>query len=751
MPNTESQSTVSTMPSAVRDYLAGLVVFLVALPLCLGIALASNAPLVSGLISGVIGGIVVGLMSGSHTSVSGPAAGLAAIVAAELATLGSWESLLVAIVIAGLVQILFGFMRVGLISLFFPSSVVKGLLTAIGVLLVLKQIPHLFGHDADAEGDFSFVQPDGRNTFSELFEIVQDLHIGAAAIGLVCLALLVVWSRSATLKKFPVPGAAVVVGVGVLLNAVFQSLGDTWLVTASHLVQVPVPGSATGLTEFLSFPNFAALSDPKVYVAGVTLAIVASLESLLNLHAVDKLDPRQRISPVNRELLAQGTGNVLAGLLGGLPITSVIVRSSVNISAGAQSRRSTITHGVLLLVAVVLVPALLNRIPLSCLAAILLVAGFKLARPSVWKAMWKEGLSQFLPFLITIVAIVGTNLMTGILIGLGVSIAHILKRSFSRSLILIKEKHAAQDVLRIELSSHVGFFSRARLEKELGAIPRGGHVLLDGRRTDFIDPDVLGLIHDFQEKTAPARGVVVSVLGLKDHYDALEDRIEFVDHTTREVRENFTPAGVLSILAEGNRRFRSGHRLTRDLVRQISSTSTGQAPMAAVLSCMDSRAPVELLFDLGLGDVFSIRVAGNIARQKIMGSLEYGCGVAGAKLLLVLGHTSCGAVGAAVELHESHQTALAATGCDHLDPIVDDIQRSIPAGEVGPAKSDPGRADYLNRIARLNVQRVMKSIRSESRKIDALLTSGDVAIVGGLYHIDSGQVDFFDETGAPVA
>ncbi|MDZ4696497.1 MAG: SulP family inorganic anion transporter [Deltaproteobacteria bacterium] len=753
MRNTDPSNSAPTLPGvhgAARDYLAGLVVFFVALPLCLGIALASNAPLAAGLVSGVIGGIVVGFLSGSHTSVSGPAAGLAAVVAAQIATLGSFENLLAATVIAGLLQIVIGLSRGGLIALFFPSSVIKGLLAAIGVLLILKQIPHVLGHDPDPEGEMSFVQPDGRNTLGELFETLYDLHFGAATVGLVCLGLLLLWNRTKWLKQLPVPASLVVISLGVGLNAVFQFFGETWVISESHLVQVPVATSASGLLELISFPNMAAFADPRVYLAGMTIAVVASLETLLNLHAVDKIDPQQRFSPPNRELVAQGTGNILAGLFGGLPITSVIVRGSVNISAGGQTRRSAITHGVLLLGAVALFPAVINRIPLASLAAILLATGFKLANPSLFRSMWKEGRRQFLPFVITVVAIVATDLLIGILVGLAVSIAYILKSSFNHPLIRVMEKHASQDVLRIELSSQVGFFSRARLEKELGSIPRGGHVLIDARRTDFIDPDVLDLIDDFREKAAPARRIGVSFLGFKDHYKELEDRIEFVDHTTREVRELLTPAAVLAIFSEGNRRFRTGHRLTRDLIRQMTATSQGQAPLAAVLSCMDSRAPVELLFDLGLGDIFSIRVAGNIARNKIMGSLEYGCGVAGAKLILVLGHTSCGAITAAVDLRESGRSALEATGCDHLDPVVEDIQRAMPAGGQIPAKGDAGRADYVNQIARRNVLRVMDSVQTESKKIAALLAEGNIAIVGGIYHIDSGRVEFFDSSGAEL-
>ena len=358
----------ATLP---RDITSGLVVFLVALPLCLGVALASGAPLFSGVLAGIVGGILVGLLSGSQTSVSGPAAGLTAVVAAQILSLGSFPAFLLAVVLAGLIQIGLGLARAGFIAAFFPSSVIKGLLAAIGVILILKQIPHVLGHDPDPEGDMAFQQPDDENTFSELARMIGDIHPGAAAIGLLSIVVLFVWGKWKPLKNSPVPAPLIVVLLGVGISLLFRQFGGAWVIGPSHLVQVPVADSLAGFFGFLQLPDFSQWANPAVYIAAATIAVVASLETLLNLEAVDKLDPQQRTSPPSRELLAQGIGNVTAGLIGGLPITSVIVRSSVNINAGGKTKLATIIHGVLLLVSVAFLPMWLNVIPLSCLAAIL--------------------------------------------------------------------------------------------------------------------------------------------------------------------------------------------------------------------------------------------------------------------------------------------------------------------------------------------------------------------------------------------
>lgn len=733
----------SLVRSVSNDLTAGMVVFLVALPLCLGVALASGAPPVSGLIAGIVGGVVIGFLSGSHTSVSGPAAGLTAVVLAHITALGSFEAFLLAVIIAGLIQVALGLLRVGYIAAFFPTSVIKGLLAAIGVILVLKQLPHVLGHDTDPEGEMSFIQPDAENTFSEFVSMINDMHPGAASIGLLSILILIVWELVPWLKKRHLPPQLVVVVVGVGLSWLFTRLGSPWAIESNHLVEVPVASEAVDFFRLLHRPAFEQWKSPAVYAAGLTIALVASLETLLNLEGTDRLDPQRRTSPPNRELLAQGIGNVFAGLCGGIPITSVIVRSSVNINAGARTRLAAIVHGALLLACVVLLPDYLNQIPVSCLAAILFVTGAKLASPALMKQMWSEGRYQFLPFTITLLAIVLTDLVTGVLIGLMTSVAFILNSNRRRPIRRIVEKHLNGDVLRIELANQVSFLNRASLEQALDEVPRGTHLLLDARNTNYIDPDILSLIVDYKNRTAPARGVQVSVRGFREKYQ-LQDEILYVDYSTRELQSRVTPEQVLQLLREGNERFRTGRLLSHDLGRQLHATAEGQHPLAIVLSCIDSRTPSELIFDLGLGDIFSVRIAGNVTSPKVLGSLEYGCAVAGAKLVLVVGHTRCGAVTAAVEAAQKGQSAGLLAGCDHLDPIVADIQQSIDANRLRVAEHDNvgKRRAFVDEVARANVRRSVRQILEVSVAIRRLVEHKQIAVVGAMYDVVSGNIEF---------
>lgn len=739
----KSESTLVTLQ---KDLTAGLVVFLVALPLCLGIALASGAPLFSGLLAGIIGGLVVGVFSGSHTSVSGPAAGLTAIVATQLAILGSFEAFLFAVVIAGVLQIVLGFAKAGELSAFFPSSVIKGLLAAIGVILILKQIPHVLGHDTDPDGEMSFVQPDEHNTFSELLTVLGgDILIGPAVIGLFSIALLLVWGRAKTLNAI-LPGPLVVIIVGVLMQLGFRSFGEEWVIGATHMVQIPVAGSAREFFSFLTFPDFSHWMNPAVYIGGVTIAIVASLETLLNLEAVDKLDPQKRRSPGSRELLAQGLGNVIAGLIGGLPVTSVVVRGSVNVNVGARTKLSAIFHGALLLIFVALLPGWMNMIPLSALGAILIVTGFKLASPKLFMQLWNEGRYQFIPFIVTLIAIVMTDLLIGILIGLGVSLLFILHSNLRRPIRRIVETHIDGEILHIELPNQVSFLNRAALDKLLSSAPSGSHLLLDATDTDYIDPDILALIRDFRKETAVAKGVNVSLRGFRDHYQ-LRDEIHFADYSTRELQDRATPIQVLEILREGNRRFRTGNRLSRDLGRQVDGTADGQNPLAVVLSCIDSRVPAELILDVGIGDIFSVRVAGNVIGTKSLGSMEYGVAVAGVKLVLVLGHTRCGAVTSSVKLLGQGQKASDATNCQHLDSIVDEIEHSVEPSECGSFGDlkDDEQERFVDDVARRNVVRTVHEVQQRSAAIREAVEQGQLLVVGALYDVKSGQIDFYHE------
>ena len=740
--NTDTRPNAFSLRNAPRDFAAGIAVYLVALPLCLGIALASDAPLAAGLISGIVGGIAVGLLSGSHTSISGPAAALAAVVAVLIAEIGSFQGFLVAVVMAGLIQIVLGLLRAGFIASFFPSSVIKGLMAGIGALLVLKQIPHVFGYDADPEGDMAFSQSDGANTFSELMHTVSDIHPGASLIGLVSVASFLLWNRSPRLSKSVLPGALLVVLLGVTINTALGALGSGWMVDGAHLVRVPVLDGLTDGARLFAFPDWAILSKPSVYVGAVTLALVATLVTLLNLEAVDQLDPEQRSSPPNRELIAQGTGNLIAGIIGGLPVTSVIVRSTVNINANSKSKLSALVHGLLLLGSVLLIPRLLNVIPLAALAAILLVTGLSLTSPKLVRQMWREGYQQFVPFVATATMIVITDPLTGVLVGLGIAFTFILWSSYRRPLRIFHEQHLSEEVVRIELANQVSFLNRAALERSLRSVKAGAHVLLDARNTDYIDPDVLDLIEDFQSKMAPAHGVSVSMLGFRSSYSQLADRINFIDHSTRELQSSVDPEEVVEMLEQGNVRFRSGERVTRDLTRQVEATASGQAPLAVIVSCIDSRTPAEHLFDLGLGDIFSVRIAGHVARTKVLGSIEYGCKVAGSRLIVVMGHTACGAVTSAVKLMLEHKPP-ESTGCENLGVLIEEIQKSASSLPVPPAIDDSeSLAAFVDNVARQHVLRTIDVISTESGTIAALLRDGEVEIAGAMYDVRSGKVEF---------
>lgn len=501
-----------------QDLPASIVVFFVAVPLCLGIALASGAPLISGLIAGIVGGILVGVISGSPLGVSGPAAGLAVIVLSAITDLGAFETFLLAVVLAGAIQIALGLLGAGILGYFFPSSVIKGMLAGIGVLIVLKQIPHAVGHDRDPEGDFKFAQQDGDTTFSALKSMLDDITPSAVIVSVICLAILILW-ESVLSKKAKVfrliQGPLVAVAFGIVFQLITSKFASSWALNGDHLVSVPVAESLSGFLGLLTHPDWSQLGNSAVWITAVTIAVVASLETLLCVEATDKLDPQKRVTPTNRELVAQGVGNLGSGLIGGLPITQVIVRSSANIQSGGRTKLSAILHGVLLLVFVSLLPGILNLIPLASLAAILFVVGYKLARPALFKQMWGQGLSQFLPFVITIVGIVGTDLLTGIGLGMVAAIFAILRAHYLNSHFMhISESDGSggRHEVSIELAEEVTFLNKGAILKELKAIPDGSVVRLDATGSVFIDPDVLEIIVDF-EATAETRGISVQRIG----------------------------------------------------------------------------------------------------------------------------------------------------------------------------------------------------------------------------------------------
>lgn len=504
-----------------KDGPAGLVVFLVALPLCLGIALASGAPLLSGLISGIVAGIVVGSLSGSHLSVSGPAAGLTVIVLDAITEMGSFENFLVAVVLAGVIQMLMGIFKAGIIGLFFPVSVIRGMLAAIGIILILKQIPHFFGIDSDAFGEMSFLGTDGRNTFEELIFATTHIEKGALLIGGLSLAIMLLWDLKVkpNIKQLSfIPGALLAVALGVILNQFYKGAESELFLGASHLVQIPKFTMDEASSELLNFPNFSALGNATTYKVAFVIAIIASLETLLSIEAVDKLDPHKRRTPNNRELRAQGVGNIIAGAIGGIPMTAVIIRSSANLDAGAATKFAAVFHGILLAVCVLLIPDILNMIPLASLAAILLVVGFKLNKPSLYHTQFYNGIRQFLPFIITIVAILFSDLLIGILIGLSVSIFFILQTNYNTPYFYVEKEHPEDKKdkhVTIHLSEHVSFLNKGRLQKSLEQLPDESEVTIDGEKTLDIDFDVLNIIYDFNE-SAHERNITVNLVNIPE-------------------------------------------------------------------------------------------------------------------------------------------------------------------------------------------------------------------------------------------
>jgi MFS superfamily sulfate permease-like transporter len=514
------------------DFPASVVVFLVALPLCLGVALASGVPLFSGLIAGMVGGIVIGFLSGSQLSVSGPAAGLTAIVAVAILKLPSFEAFLLAVVICGVLQIILGFIKAGVIGDYVPNCVIKGMLAAIGLILILKQFPHLIGYDADYTGDETFLQANNENTFSSIITALKSITLIALVIGVVGLAFQFIWEKFVSNKKgfiklIPAPLVVVLLGIGINEMA---KLYNTALST-DHMVKLPVANNAGEFFSFFTFPNWASLTNPEVWIVAVTLALVASLETLLSIEAVDDLDPYQRVTNKERELKAQGVGNLISGLIGGLPITSVIVRSSANVNAGAKSKMSTVFHGMLLLLCVALIPNILNLIPNAALAAILIFTGYKLAKPALFKAFYKKGWDQFIPFIITIAAILFTDLLKGVIIGIGVGLIFVLRSNFKTAVFVV------HDDLKylFRLRKDVSFLNKPIIKNKLEDVPENAHVIIDITRADFIDKDIIEVIEDFMIH-APLKNITVEISKSRQRNHGFSDKAEMVDGKPNMIR-----------------------------------------------------------------------------------------------------------------------------------------------------------------------------------------------------------------------
>lgn len=714
-----------------KDLIASVVVFLVAIPLCLGIALASDAPPFAGIVTGIIGGIVVGAISGSRVSVSGPAAGMIAVVLASISVLGSYENFLLALLLAGLLQIVIGAFRAGFIADYIPSNVIKGLLAAIGILIIIKQLPLALGYMIDSS-EVSQNLKVAQETFhiEPLLHLLTHISVAAMLISGSSLIILMLWSRLPKKISETLPAAMVAVLFAVLLNQTFVLLAPGFALSDSHLVNIPVNESFHSIVMHFQHPNFSSWQNINIYIYAAMIAAVASLETLLNLEAAEKMDPHHRYSSRNRELIAQGVGNMASGMIGGLPITSVIIRSAVNIQSQASSKGSTILHGTWLLFSLLFIPQLLNKIPIASLAAILIFTGYKLASIDVFKKMYRQDFAHFFPFVVTIVGIVFTNLLLGVLIGLTASFFFILRQNSKNRLFKINEKHASGDALRLMLPQQLTFLSKAAVIRTLDEIKPNTKVILDANQTTYIDQDILNIIEEFKSAQSVEKKIQLNLEGFKSIY-RMADQINFVNVTTSSVQAKLTPAQVLSILHEGNQRFMQNTPIHKNFSEQISNTIAAQHPIAVVLSCIDSRVPIEFIFDTNLGDVFVIRIAGNVVNQDILGSLEFACHVAGAKLILVLGHEHCGAIQAACNnVTLGHLTQL----LEKIKPAINQQAQSFAAAE--------NKSSYVSKVTACNVALVKQYLYQNSDILQPMIDDQKIALVGAMYDIGSGMVHF---------
>ncbi|KTD16653.1 bifunctional SulP family inorganic anion transporter/carbonic anhydrase [Legionella jordanis] len=719
-----------------QDFIAAIVVFLVAIPLCLGIALASGAPLFSGILSGIIGGIVVGGLSGSHVSISGPAAGMAAVVLAAISQLGDFNSFLLALTLAGLLQILIGSFKAGFIAEYVPSNVVQGLLCAIGLLLIIKQLPLAFTLSADlTELKSHLLESTESLTFNPLYNLAYHINEGAAIISLVSFIILIYAEKTKAKWTQIIPAPIVVVAAGILINEVFLLSNSSLAQNNPHLVNIPQHDGFSDFFSQLQFPNWSAWQNPKIYVYALIIGIVASLETLLNVKAGEKLDKKRRICSKDRELMAQGFGNTIAGLIGGIPITSVIVRTSVNIQSGAKTKMSAVLHGIYIFLAVFLIANWLNKIPLSTLASILIFTGYKLTKPSIYKTIYSQGLDRFIPFLATVISIVAFNLLAGILIGLAISLFYILKSNSQSRLDIVKEIYPTGVTQRLILPQQITFLNKASLIAELDAIPKHSQLIIDARHSTYIDKEIIELLKEFKDEQAPLKQIALNLIGFKESYD-IHNYIDFINVTTYDVLATLAPYQVLSLLKEGNQRFLEDTRIHRSSQIDIKYTSETQHPIAVVLGCIDSRVPVETIFDMSFGDLFCVRIAGNVVNEDILASIEYACNVVGAKLIVVLGHTRCGAIQAACDGVEK----------GHITQLLEKIQPAILAETKTETNRNSKNSDFVKNVTELNVVNTLIQIYRGSEILRQMIDHDSIGIVGAVYDVTSGKVNFDDYT-----
>ncbi|MEX0966916.1 MAG: SulP family inorganic anion transporter [Bacteroidia bacterium] len=711
-----------------KDIPAGLVVFLVALPLCLGIALASGAPLISGLISGIIGGIVIGFISQSHISVSGPAASLTAVVLVAIKELGNFDVFLLALTIGGIFQFILGMLKAGMIADYMPTSIIKGLLAAIGLILIISQIPYALGVEldsrmADYSRDFILTSPD------MILVVFNSISPGALILTTFSLLILIYWDKTFLKNIKFLPSFLFVVFFGVLINLFFKHVTPYFYLDENHLVNIP---DVQEFTSSVTFPDFSSISNFKVWTYAFTIALIASIASLLAIEAADNLDPHKRRSPPNRELVAQGIGNTLAGLIGGIPITSVIVRSSVNIAAGAETRLSTILHGTLLLASVLAISPVINLIPLASLAAILLVVGYKLASISIFRSMFLKGWDQFIPFVVTTIGILVTDVLIGVMIGTAVSIFYLLRGNFYNPFYIESSKSKKGEAIRLELSNEVSFLNKPAIKKTLWGLPKNSRVIIDATFSTYVEQDIIEILHDFENTFAPENNIQVVITGLKESYGSNKNK-NLIKTPLPEKKELHTPQDILNYMIEGNQLYVDGKLVSRRYRNKELIDFIKEAPLATVVNSIDMREPLNMLLNTGIGDLIPLRTAGNLVSAYSIYSAEIACRKQGAKLILLMGNSGNSFIQEALENYRAGKES-------YLHPLLS------PALDSGAFSKEKLEKEDLNTLAdeitlwNLNESKIR--IVEGSPYIREQVAKGNIGLCSAFFVRKTGKIKF---------
>ncbi|PRX44086.1 bifunctional SulP family inorganic anion transporter/carbonic anhydrase [Salegentibacter salegens] len=711
-----------------KDIPSSIVVFLVALPLCLGIALASGAPLVSGLISGIIGGIVIGSVSHSSVSVSGPAASLTAVVLASIASLGSFEVFLMAVVLGGVFQFILGILKAGLIADYMPSNIIKGLLAAIGIILIIAQLPYAIGFIEDSGANFGSRD----NMFEQVAAMFKNffysLHPGAVVLSLISLVIIIFWEKS-PLKNFKLlPPSLIVVILGVFLNLLFKYIAPVLHLGEKYLVNIP---EIDRVSELITFPDFTSITNPDVWGVAITITLIASIASLLAIEAADEIDPHKRKTPPNRELVAQGVGNTIAGLVGGIPLTSVIVRSSVNINAGAETKLSTILHGIFLLLSVLFLSSILNLIPLSSLAVILLVVGYKLASWDVISTMYKKGWNQFIPFVVTVVAIILTDLLIGIFIGSLVSIFFLLRSNYHNAFFIENTKIFKGETIRLELSNEVSFFNKASIKNSLWNVPQNSNLIIDATFASYIDHDILEIFEDFKTTFAEENNINVSIIGLKDKYSAGKE-LDFVREDIEESKEKSTPQEILEYLKDGNSRYVDGKLVSRRLRNKELMDFINSPPLATVVNCIDLREPLNVMMNTGIGDLIPIRAAGNLVDSHIIKSIEIASKQQGARFILIMGNSSN-------KIYLEALKEYMKNGYQEPDSL---IAEALKAKQIPVTFEEKDLHTYADLITRWSIKESQRRIIKQNPYLKERIAQGKLGLATAFFNRENGKIEF---------